>query len=168
MGGLYYLGTSLWDYKQGIKNICNKNKGWVWQDWKPTALKEVRGGSKMPFQVETPGNHFLSGTCWTWEQPSGLSRSSWLGGMKELFFFSPHRWKDMDAPLAFQHWRKDSADLTWPCDPPQVIERKPQFPYLCNGDKNSPHIDFLCGLCQINTIKHVKCFSRHPQAYRAQ
>lgn len=100
------MGYVIWEFhfrvgNRELNNICNKNEGGVWQDPGPTALKEVCCGSKMSFQVETPGNHFLSGTGWPWEQPrrpAGAAGAA--GGHERALSPQASQVKDTEAPSA--------------------------------------------------------------------
>lgn len=99
-------GYIIWEFhfsivNRELNNICNKNEGWVWQDGEPTALKEVCCGSKMPFQVETPRNHFLSGTCWTWDQPSEAEQEQLAQRHERALFLQPSQVKRHGSPISF-------------------------------------------------------------------
>lgn len=62
----------------------------------------------MPFQVETPGDHFLSGTCWTCGHPSQATQGQLALAHEGAPLFSPHRRRVTDAPLPFKPEGKTS------------------------------------------------------------
>lgn len=52
----------------------------------------------MRFQVETPGNHFLSGTCWTWEHPSQAEQEQLALRHERALSLQPPQVKRLECP----------------------------------------------------------------------
>lgn len=87
-----------------------------------TALKEVCCGSNTSFQVETPENHFLSGTSGAWEQPRQRAGAAGeAGGHKRALSPPASQVTDTEAPSVVQSQRKDSANVTRPGHPCQAV-----------------------------------------------
>lgn len=117
-----WVGYVIWEFhfrivNRELKNIYNKDEGWLWQDGEHTALKEVCCGSKMPFQVETPGNHFLSGPCGTWDQPSEAEQEQLALRHERALSLQPSQVKRHRSPISFSKlkWRLSRLHTAmWP------------------------------------------------------